>query len=82
MVKRVRSRKSSWWTFPLHAACAAQGVSLSELAARTGIQRVQLSTLANGHSRPSWRTLCRIATGLGVSLSAFDLPLRREVHNG
>lgn len=40
-----------------------------ELSKKTGITQADLSRIENGEGNPSWKTLKRIATALGCTLS-------------
>lgn len=42
-----------------------QNISQQELAARTGIDRSDISKIENGNANPSLRTIKRVAQGLG-----------------
>lgn len=44
----------------------AQGLTLRQLAERAGVGDSMISLLEAGKRRPSWETLDKIATGLGV----------------
>lgn len=46
------------------------GLSVSELARRCGINRVQLQRYASGSAEPSWSNLARVLAGAGMTLSA------------
>jgi transcriptional regulator with XRE-family HTH domain len=48
------------------------GVSLTELAQRSGVSRQALSLLEQGKQEPSWELVRRLAKALGVSVAAFD----------
>lgn len=49
----------------------AQGISISELASRTGINRVSLSRIVSGKQAPTWATVEAIAMALRVSTETF-----------
>ncbi len=53
----------------LKAAREAKGLSLTDVAARSGIDKANLSRLENDpHPNPTWSTLNRIAHAIGVRL--------------
>ena len=60
----------------LKALREAAGVSLTDLAARAGMQKSSLSRLENGDRNPTVRTLERVAAALGKRLvvRVEDLP--------
>jgi transcriptional regulator with XRE-family HTH domain len=49
----------------------AAGLSLSALAARSGVSKASLSTIEAGTANPSLETLWRLAAALGLSLGAL-----------
>lgn len=49
-------------------ARAEQGLTQEELAARTGLQRANISRLESGNYNPSIELLSRVAKGLGMEL--------------
>lgn len=54
---------------------AERGLSLEELAARSGVSRSMLSLIERGETSPTAVTLEKLATGLGVTMaSLFDAP--------
>jgi transcriptional regulator with XRE-family HTH domain len=54
---------------------AEHGLSLDELAARSGVSRSMISLIERAESSPTAVVLEKLATGLGVSLaSLFELP--------
>ena len=54
---------------------ADSGVSLDELASRSGVSRSMISLIERGESSPTAVVLEKLATGLGVALaSLFDAP--------
>lgn len=54
---------------------AARGLTLAELAARSGVGRSTISLIERAEASPTAAVLSRLATGLGVTLaSLFDLP--------
>jgi transcriptional regulator with XRE-family HTH domain len=52
----------------------AAGLSLAELAARSGVSKAMISKVERGESSPTATLLGRLAAGLGVSLTAFLAP--------
>ena len=48
-----------------------KGLSQGEMQKRTGILRSYLSRVENGHTVPSFATLQRLATAMGVTLADF-----------
>lgn len=50
---------------------SSQGLSLDELAARSGVSRGMISKIERGEASPTAVLLGRIAAGLGVGLSSF-----------
>jgi transcriptional regulator with XRE-family HTH domain len=54
----------------LQALRRSTGVSLSELARRSGVGKATLSELEAGHRNPTLETLCALTTALGVPLGA------------
>ncbi|NBC11438.1 MAG: helix-turn-helix domain-containing protein [Planctomycetes bacterium] len=53
----------------LKAARQRKGLSLGEVAARSGIDKANLSRLENDpHPNPTWSTLSRLAAAIGVRL--------------
>lgn len=58
---------------------AAQGLTLEQLAARSGVSRSMISVVERGESSPTAALLDRLAAGLGVTLNAFfDAPRGAE----
>lgn len=49
-------------------ARSEQGLTQEELAARTGLQRSNISRLESGNYNPSIELLARVAKGLGMEL--------------
>ncbi|MBI4478936.1 MAG: helix-turn-helix transcriptional regulator [Acidobacteria bacterium] len=49
----------------------AKGLSQGEMQKRTGILRSYLSRVENGHTVPSFATLQRLASAMGVTLADF-----------
>lgn len=49
----------------------SKGLSQGEMQKRTGILRSYLSRVENGHTVPSFATLQRLATAMGVTLADF-----------
>jgi putative transcriptional regulator len=47
------------------------GISMYELAKRSGVSKQALSALEKGQYKPSWETVCAIADALQVDVSAF-----------
>ncbi|HOM17558.1 MAG TPA: helix-turn-helix transcriptional regulator [Thermoguttaceae bacterium] len=58
----------------LRRLMAQQGTSAAELGRRTGLDRRTIRGLLAGCKRPHWRTLHRLADGLGVSADQLFLP--------
>jgi transcriptional regulator with XRE-family HTH domain len=55
---------------------AASGMSMEELAGRSGVSRSMISLIERGESSPTAVVLERLSTGLGVPLaSLFDAPV-------
>jgi transcriptional regulator with XRE-family HTH domain len=52
----------------------AAGLSLAELAARSGVSKAMISKVERGESSPTATLLGRLAAGLGVTLTAFLAP--------
>lgn len=58
---------------------AAQGLTLEQLSARSGVSRSMISVVERGESSPTAALLDRLAAGLGVTLNAFfDAPQGAE----
>ena len=55
-VRRIRERK---------------GVSVADLAARTGIDAQQINALEAGRLDPAFDVMCALADGIGVGLAAL-----------
>lgn len=55
----------------LREAREEQGLSIRQLAKRSGLPTEQLSRAERGISEPSFRTLARVCDGLGVSIGEF-----------
>lgn len=54
---------------------AAQGLTLEQLSARSGVSRSMISVVERGESSPTAALLDKLAAGLGVTLNAlFDAP--------
>lgn len=52
---------------------AAGGLSIPELAARSGLSRQHVHAMLEGvNTRPSFDTVCKLAEALGVSVEAFQ----------
>jgi len=49
----------------------SKGLSQGEMQKRTGILRSYLSRVENGHTVPSFATLQRLATAMGLTLADF-----------
>ena len=69
----------------VHASRSAAGMTLEQLAARSGVSRAMLSRIERGESSPTAQLLNRVCAGLGVTLSALfaaaqrpDVPLTRR----
>jgi transcriptional regulator with XRE-family HTH domain len=52
-----------------------QGWTLTEVAGRTGISQGTLSKLENGHTRLNFTSVAKLASGLGLPVSAFTNPV-------
>ena len=50
------------------------GLTQKELSAKTGIAQSDISKFENGIGNPSWRTLPRLATGMGMKLKLEFCP--------
>jgi transcriptional regulator with XRE-family HTH domain len=50
----------------------AAGISQYALAQRSGLSKQALSRLEKGEREPSWATVQRLATALGVDCTAFS----------
>ncbi len=48
-----------------------EGVSVADLAARTGIDAQQINALEVGRLDPAFDVMCALADGIGVRLSAL-----------
>jgi transcriptional regulator with XRE-family HTH domain len=48
-----------------------EGVSVADLAARTGIDAQQISALEAGRLDPAFDVMCALVDGIGVRLSAL-----------
>lgn len=58
---------------------AAEGLTLEQLAARSGVSRSMISVVERGESSPTAALLDKLAAGLGVTLNAFfDTPRRDD----
>lgn len=57
----------------IQAVREARGIRRAELARRMGVAKTSIQRWETDVSSPSWYTLERIASGLGVSVSAFIL---------
>jgi transcriptional regulator with XRE-family HTH domain len=55
----------------LKAARQRHGLTLDELAQRTGVSRAMISRIERGESSPTATVLVRLGSGLGLSLSAL-----------
>jgi transcriptional regulator with XRE-family HTH domain len=69
----------------VYALRTAAGMTLAELADRSGVSRAMLSRIERGESSPTAQLLNRVCAGLGVTLSALFAsaeapvsPLRRR----
>jgi transcriptional regulator with XRE-family HTH domain len=60
-----------------------KGISLTALAEASGIEKSNLSAIANGKKNPTVDTLEKIANGLGVPISRlFEKPSDNDEING
>ncbi len=57
---------------------AAQGLTLEQLAARSGVSRSMISVVERGESSPTAALLDKLAAGLGTTLNALFEGPRRE----
>jgi transcriptional regulator with XRE-family HTH domain len=69
----------------VHALRSAGGMTLEDLASRSGVSRAMLSRIERGESSPTAQLLNRVCVGLGVTLSTLFAsaaeplsPLRRR----
>lgn len=58
----------------LKELCKAKGITLNQLAERIGISQPSISGIATGKQKPSFDTLEKLATALGVSVSELFAP--------
>lgn len=58
----------------LKTARADKGWSLTKAAEQTGVSKAMLGQIERGESSPTVATLWKLATGFGISFSAFLLP--------
>ena len=49
------------------------GISMYELAKRSGVSAASLSRIEQGGREPTWPTIVLLARALGVSVAAFDV---------
>ena len=61
----------------LRRLLAESGLTIEELAERTGLDRRTIMGVADGNSSPHSRTIGRLAKGLGVSANEFFLDPNR-----
>lgn len=53
------------------------GLTVTELADRTNLNRQAIYKLLNGESeRPTWETVCKLAAAMGVSTEEFRTRLQ------
>ena len=64
----------------LRRLMAGQGLSVDQLAQRTGLDRRTIRGLLHGRNKPHPRTLKILAEGLGVSADEFFIDAARLVH--
>jgi transcriptional regulator with XRE-family HTH domain len=57
----------------LRALRYAAGLSLAELAAKSGLHKATIWKLEAGYQGPKWETLIRLSEAIGVGLDAFGL---------
>ena len=55
----------------LRAIRERQGLTVSDLAERTGLSRQTLGNLESDRNEPRWSIACRIADALGVGMDKF-----------
>ena len=67
-----------------YALRTSRGLTLEELARRSGVSKGMLVQIEQGRTNPSIATLCRVANALGVAVSRFveteDEPPVRLIH--
>lgn len=49
--------------------CKANNITSTELAGKVGITKVNMINITNEKTKPSFDTLCKIASALGVGVS-------------
>lgn len=64
----------------LHRLMARQGMTVEELAGRTGVDCRSIRGILDGRKRPQARTLHRLAKGLGVDADEFFLDPARLLY--
>jgi transcriptional regulator with XRE-family HTH domain len=62
----------------VRALRAADGLTLDQLAERSGVSRAMLSRIERGESSPTAQLLNRVCSGLGVTLSTLFAPAATE----
>ena len=65
-------RKKQSFAARLHALREQAGVSVTDLAAKSGLNRTYIHNLEAGYRKPTLLTAARLAKALGVSLAVFD----------
>jgi transcriptional regulator with XRE-family HTH domain len=54
------------------------GLSQEQLALRSGVSEISISKIETGKVRPRLSTVRKLADGLGVALSVFDVGAENE----
>lgn len=55
----------------LTAAREKSGLSIQDLAVRTGLAGQTIRYYESGEREPKWTSICKLATALGISTEAF-----------
>ena len=69
---RGKVKNSGFFAARLRALRVEAGVSVADLAARSGLNRTYIHNLEAGIRQPTLATAARLAKALGVSLAVFD----------
>lgn len=65
----------------LAAAAAAHDLTLTEVARRSGLDRSNVTKIAQGKIQPSLYTACRLAMAIGCTLyELVPVEMREELH--
>ena len=67
-MRKSKKRVNGVVAFPLRQLLTLKGWSQRKLARTCGIHERRISDLCHGRHCPSWRTILRICTTLGVDL--------------